>query len=106
MPDDALPDFVDVPPDPFDEVEFTDEELTELALDAEPFDPFDPDVEQFGDHDPNRFPLLPQWYMPAPGITRSKGRAAVMFGFAIALVVINVGGFCVTWGWPEFVWKG
>jgi hypothetical protein len=31
--------------DAFDLVEFTDEELTELALDADPFDPFDPDVE-------------------------------------------------------------
>lgn len=31
--------------DAFDLVEFTDEELTELALDASPFDPFAPDVE-------------------------------------------------------------
>jgi hypothetical protein len=31
--------------DAFDLVEFTDEELTELALDARPFDPFAPDVE-------------------------------------------------------------
>jgi hypothetical protein len=31
--------------DAFDLVEFTDEELTELALEADPFDPFDPDVE-------------------------------------------------------------
>ena len=31
--------------DAFDLVEFTDEELTELALDADPFDPFDPEVE-------------------------------------------------------------
>jgi hypothetical protein len=34
-----------IPRDAFDLVEFTDEELTELALDADPFDPFDPDVE-------------------------------------------------------------
>ncbi|MCB0968372.1 MAG: hypothetical protein KDB37_16185 [Ilumatobacter sp.] len=33
--------------DAFDRVTFTDEELTELALDASPFDPFDPDVEPF-----------------------------------------------------------
>jgi hypothetical protein len=31
--------------DAFDLVEFTDEELTELALEADPFDPFDPEVE-------------------------------------------------------------
>lgn len=33
--------------DAFDRVTFTDEELTELALDAKAFDPFDPDVEPF-----------------------------------------------------------
>ncbi len=33
--------------DAFDRVTFTDEELTELALDASPFDPFDPDVDPF-----------------------------------------------------------
>ena len=105
MPDDP-PELVDPSIDPFDAVEFTDEELTALALDAEPFDPFGDDVERFGDDDPAKFPLLPQWYMPAPGLTRSRGRAAVMLGWALALIVVNVGGFCVTWGWPEFVWKG
>lgn len=85
---------------------FTDDELAAMALEAEWFDPFGPEVEQFGGPDPTRFPLLPEWYMPAPGIARSRSRAAVMFAFAVALVVINVGGFCVTWGWPDFVWKG
>lgn len=33
--------------DAFDRVTFTDEELTELALDATTFDPFDPEVEPF-----------------------------------------------------------
>jgi hypothetical protein len=33
--------------DPFDDVTFTDEELTELALGATPFDPFGPDVERW-----------------------------------------------------------
>jgi hypothetical protein len=97
--------FDTVEVDPFDTVEFSDEELTRLALEARPFDPFDPDVEPFDGVDPHTFPLLPAWYMPAPGITRSKPRAAVMLGFAAALVVINIGGFCVTWGVPEFVWK-
>ena len=89
-----------------DTVTVTDDELAELALDAEWFDPFGEDVERFGDDDPSKFHLLPEWYMPAPGITRSKGRAAVMLGLALSFAVISVGGFCVTWGWPEFVWKG
>jgi hypothetical protein len=91
--------------DAFDSVEFSDDELAQLALDADPFDPFDPELEPFGGKDATEFPVLPAWYMPAPGIVRSRPRAAVMFGFAVALVVINIGGFCVTWGFPEFVWK-
>ena len=90
--------------DAFDRVKFTDEELTELALDAQPFDPFDPEVERFGDVDPAKFPVIPEWYMPAPGIPRSKFSAAVMLGFAFSLAVITIGGFCVTYGVPEFVW--
>jgi hypothetical protein len=44
--------------------------------------------------------------MPAPGVhrNRSRSRDAVMLAFAASLVVINVGGFCVTYGFPEFVW--
>lgn len=102
-----MPDDLDgVEPDPFDAVTFTDDELTDLALAAETFDPFDPDVERFGGDEPETFALLSEWYMPAPGITRSKGRAAVMLGLALSFAIISVGGFCVTWGWPEFVWKG
>lgn len=86
-----------------DEFEIDDAELTALALAADPDAPIPDDAVPFG-HDPATFPLLPQWYMPAPGIRRSRGRAAVMIGFAIALVIINIGGFCVTFGVPEFVW--
>ena len=98
MPDESVDDF--------ESVTFTDDELSELALEAEWFDPFGDDVEQFGGNEPEKFALLPEWYMPAPGITRSKGRAAVMLGLALSFAIATVGGFCVTWGWPEFVWKG
>jgi len=91
--------------DAFDRVTFTDEELTELALDAELFDPFDPEVDRFDGPDPVKFAVIPEWYMPAPGIVRSKFRAAVMLGFAASLIVVTVGGFCVTYGVPEFVWE-
>lgn len=87
------------------ETEITDEELTALALAADPDAPVPDDAVPFGDNDPASFALLPQWYMPAPGIRRSRGRAAIMFVFAISLVVINIGGFCVTYGIPEFVWR-
>lgn len=87
-----------------EEAEISDEELTALALAADPDAPIDADAVPFGDTDPTAFPLLPEWYMPAPGLRRSRGRAAVMLGFAISLVVINIGGFCVTYGIPDFVW--
>ena len=105
---DDLPDVAEATAidDTGDATTFTDDELAELALDAEWFDPFGDDVERFGEDDPAKFHLLPEWYMPAPGITRSKGRAAVMLGLALSFAVISVGGFCVTWGWPESVWKG
>jgi Na+/H+ antiporter NhaB len=84
-------------------VEISDEELAALALAADPFAPIDDDAVPFG-NDPARFPLLPEWYMPAPGIRRSRGRAVIMLALAASLVIINIGGFCVTYGFPEFVW--
>ena len=88
-----------------DEISFeiSEAELTALALAADPDAPIPDDAVPFGD-DPTKFALLPQWYMPAPGIRRSRGRAAVMIAFAVSLVIINIGGFCVTFGVPEFVW--
>ncbi|MFP5489680.1 MAG: hypothetical protein ACLGHQ_15415 [Acidimicrobiia bacterium] len=86
------------------DIEISDAELTAEALAADPDAPLPDDAVPFGDNDPTKFPLLPEWYMPAPGIRRSRGRATVMLAFAVSLVVINIGGFCVTYGIPEFVW--
>lgn len=91
--------------DAFDRVTFTDEELTEMALDAQPFDPFDPEVERFGGDRSAEFAAVPEWYMPAPGVPRTRGKSAMLFAFVIALVVGTVGGYCVTYGVPEFVWN-
>jgi hypothetical protein len=84
--------------------DITDDELTALALAADPDTPVADDAVPFGDQDPATFPLLPSWYMPAPGIHRSRARAVVMLGLALSFVIVNVGGFCVTYGFPEFVW--
>lgn len=85
--------------------QFTDAELTEIALAAEQFDPFDSEVTPFiDDRDELGVGLLPDWYMPAPSLRRSPGRIAVLAGVAIALFVINVGGICVTYGIPDPVW--
>lgn len=83
---------------------FTDEELAHLAMNADPDQtvpddavPFVPDGGPAG--------LLPEWYMPAPSSRRSRPRTVVLAGVAIALFVINVGGVCVTYGFPDPVWK-
>lgn len=96
MPDDASD------ADPNDT--FSDEELTALALAADP-DPVLPDdaVPFAGGDEPAG--LLPEWYMPAPSLRRSRPRTVILAGVAIALFVINVGGVCVTYGFPDPVWK-
>lgn len=99
VPDDEQ---IDARPEP--ELEISDAELTALALAADPDAPIDDDAVPFGDRDPATFPLLPDWYMPAPSLGRSRWRAYVLLGIAGALVLGTIGGFCVTYGFPEFVW--
>ena len=86
-----------------DEPCFTDEELTELALDAVAPDPFAPDAVPFGDVDPPG--LLPTWYMPAPSLRRTRSRTVVFAGIVFALLIIDVVGVCVTYGFPDPVWR-
>ena len=85
-------------------IEISDEELTALALAADPDTPVPDDAVPFDDQGRATVALLPEWYMPAPGGRRGRGRTAVMLGVAVSLVVVNIGGFCVTYGFPEFVW--
>ena len=98
MPDDPL--------DAFDLVTFSDDELSRLALQADPFDPFESDVVPFDDTDDDlAVSLLPSWYMPPPSLRRDPKRMVVFAAVAISLFVINVAGLCVTYGVPDPVWK-
>lgn len=83
--------------------EFSDAELTALALAADPDAPIPDDAVPFA-ADADGPDLLPEWYMPAPSLRRSKPRVVVLASVAIALFVINVGGICVTYGIPDPVW--
>lgn len=85
--------------------ELTDHELEQVALAAEAHDPFADDVEPFSDPDSTgEAGLLPEWYMPAPSNRLGFGRRLGLTALAIGMLLINVGGFCTTYGFPEFVW--
>jgi hypothetical protein len=87
------------------DVEITDEELAALALAADPDAPIPDDAVPIGvGGDGNVVALLPSWYMPAPGRRPGRGRRIVFAVLVCSLLVANVVGFCVTNGFPEFVW--
>jgi hypothetical protein len=94
---------VDVLDDAAD-VELTDDELTAEALAADPDAAIDADAIPFDTGAGAGMALLPQWYMPAPSLRRSRGRVLVLGIVAASLAAGNVVGFCVTFGVPEFVW--
>ena len=83
---------------------FTDDELAELALAADPEAPIPDDAVPFGqaEHD---VALLPEWYMPAPSsIRRTRPRVLAVAMIVGSLIVVNGAGFCVTYGFPEIAW--
>ena len=81
----------------------TDDELAALAMAADPDAPIPDDAVPFDPHQPDGG-LLPSWYMPAPAARPGRGRRLVFAGLVCSLLVANVVGFCVTNGFPEFVW--
>jgi hypothetical protein len=87
------------------DIDITDEELTELALAAEPHDPMADDVVPFRPVELEGQALLPEWYMPASiGRARRDWRSRVAISMAIGLVLISSCGFCITNGFPELPW--
>jgi hypothetical protein len=82
----------------FDAPEFTDAELTELALAADPDAPIDPDAEPWSGWITGQT-NLPEWYMPAPlGGQRGWKAKALLVAVVAAIVFINMLGLCVTYG--------
>ncbi len=85
-----------------DDVAISDEELTALALAADPDAPLADDAVPMSSLLMEFPELLPSWYMPAPGgFTRSRRRAAVVVLIIVALVAVNAVGLCVTSGHLE-----
>jgi len=82
---------------------FTDEELAELAIAADPDAPIDADAVPFGQ--PVDGALLPEWYMPVPGsVRRTRSRVVVVSAVIASLIIVNGAGLCVTYGLPEIAW--
>ena len=87
------------------DVEIGDDELTALALAADPDQVVAPDAVPIATGNPSASALLPEWYMPAS--TASGGgrvRRAVLGVLVLALVFINGAGLCVTYGLPDIAW--
>ena len=85
-----------------DEFEISDEELTALALAADPDAPIDDDAVPVHSLRAEGDPLLPMWYMPVSASrARRDWRAVVAVGIAVGLVLINAFAICVTYGFPE-----
>lgn len=79
----------------------SDEELSALALAADPDAEVDPGAVSIwtladGDEAP---PLLPSWYMPRPMRHTSARRQRVLIGVVVAaFLLINASGLCSTYG--------
>jgi hypothetical protein len=77
----------------------TDEELTALALAAAGDDDLAPDAQPWADAMAPGSDLLPSWYMPGTvRHTRSRWHSAIVILIVAGFVIINLAGFCITYG--------
>lgn len=77
----------------------SDEELTALALAADPDLPLDADAVPIADYLADAFDPLPAWYM-APVMARHSGRRrkAIIMAVIGAFLLIEAFGLCSTYG--------
>ena len=83
-----------------DTIEISDEELTALALAADPDAAVADDAVPFGDGDRARRPPAGVVHA-APRQRAGRSRRVVFAVFIGALLVVNGAGLCVTYGIPE-----
>jgi len=77
----------------------TDEELTELALAADPDQTIDDDAVPLAQYQGEYGDLLPAWYMPAPAAHGPRRRNSMVASVVIfSLLFINALGLCITYG--------
>jgi hypothetical protein len=77
----------------------TDEELTALALAADPDGPLDKDAVPLSVYLGQIPALLPGWYMPpAMATSGSRWRTPVILAIVFAFLIIEAYGLCSTYG--------
>lgn len=77
----------------------SDEELTALALAADPNTPLDPDAVPWQSVLALQRGLLPNWYMPIPSAShRGKGTRIVIGVLIVGFLTIGAFGLCITSG--------
>lgn len=78
---------------------FTDEELSALALAAEPIISLPDDAVAWGGGDSRTPSLLPNWYMPAPSYhIRGRWTRTIVITLIVGFLVIDAFGLCITSG--------
>jgi hypothetical protein len=84
---------------PVSDMPFSDEELTALALAADPITSLATDAVPWGGGELRMPSLLPNWYMPSPSY-QIKGRwtRAIVITLIVGFLVIDAFGLCITSG--------
>ncbi len=81
------------------EAGFSDEELTALALAADPDQLPDEDAVPLDFYQQRAPGGLPQWYMPPVVVRRWRGwRLPVVFAVIAGFLLVDAFGFCITYG--------
>jgi hypothetical protein len=82
-----------------DQEPLSDEELTELALAADPDAPLDAAAVPFASSSAGSLGLLPSWYMPAVAFgTAQRYWKIIVFVLVATLFAIEAAGLCSTYG--------
>ena len=82
-----------------EEMPFSDEELSALALAAEPIARLDANAVAWGGGDARTPSLLPNWYMPSPSYqVRGRWTRAIVVTLIVGFLVIDGFGLCITSG--------
>jgi len=86
-----------------DGMPFSDEELSALALAADPITTLAEDAMPWGGGDARTPSLLPNWYMPSPSYhLRGRWTRAIVVTLIVGFLVIDAFGLCITSGFLSF----